>query len=769
MKKIILLQLLLFSAFAFAQVGINTTTPEAQLDIKSSNQALPSNKDGLLIPKIDAFPLINPTIDQQGMMVYLTTFAGLSSRGFYFWDHFATSWKPLGGNYSGWGLNGNSGIDAPTDFIGTTDNVDVVFKRFGTTSGVLGASNTSFGYFSLPANTTGTSNTAIGGFTLRNNTTGSRNTAIGDRALRDNTTGNDNTASGIGALRSNTSGNNNTAIGQTALAGNTTGVDNTATGYFTLFFNTTGINNTANGSYALSNNTTGDSNTAVGLASLSNNTTGNHNTATGLSALSLNTTGIENTANGSVALLLNSTGNYNSAFGRLAMITNTTGSENSSFGTFSDVASVNLLNATAIGARAVVGASNSLVLGSINGVKGATSGVNVGIGTTTPLDKLHVVGNIRMVDGNQAAGKVLISDANGTASWQPNSATNAWGLAGNTATTPATNFIGTTDNQSLAFRTNNIERMSILNTGNVGIGITNPSRNLQVTANSASTTNGQLYIQQSGAGDALMHIGNTGGRHYNLGLDTSENSFKIGTSATIATAVTGSTLMTLLPTGELGVGTTTPDRKLEISAAGAHYARITNIGSAEVGIEFKRTGGGSDWQVRNDSGDLIFGQSNDDLVTVADVVRVGGSSFTPVTDNFVQLGQTARRWTVVFATNGVIQTSDANDKKDMQPLTYGLEKIKNLRPISFQWKNDNIDKSSTHLGFIAQEVQHVLPEIVVNHEWKEIPNSPERVWEKTDKLGMKYTEIIPVLVKAIQEQQTQIEELKAKIEKLENK
>lgn len=44
---------------SFAQVGINTTTPEAQLDIKSSNQTLPTNKDGLLIPKIDAFPFID--------------------------------------------------------------------------------------------------------------------------------------------------------------------------------------------------------------------------------------------------------------------------------------------------------------------------------------------------------------------------------------------------------------------------------------------------------------------------------------------------------------------------------------------------------------------------------------------------------------------------------------------------------------------------------------------------------------------------------------
>ncbi len=46
------------------------------------------------------------------------------------------------------------------------------------------------------------------------------------------------------------------------------------------------------------------------------------------------------------------------------------------------------------------------------------AGGNVGIGTLTPLDKLHIVGSIRMVDGNQGANKVMVSDANGTASWQ---------------------------------------------------------------------------------------------------------------------------------------------------------------------------------------------------------------------------------------------------------------------------------------------------------------------------------------------------------------
>lgn len=305
---------------------------------------------------------------------------------------------------------------------------------------------------------------------------------------------------------------------------------------------------------------------------------------------------------------------------------------------------------------------------------------NAGFGSSTPQDRLHVVGNIRMVDGNQAFGKILTSDANGTATWQ-NASTSTWGLTGNSGTNPSTNFIGTTDNQSLAFKTNNTE---------------------------------QVRIMTSGA---------------------------------------------------IGIGTTTPARKLEMEDNDMLYARITNTASTPVGLEFKRSG--TDWQVRNDGGNMIFASSDDNLITMNDVVRIGTASFTPVTDNMISLGQNTRRWLSVNAVNGVIQTSDANDKIKMQPLSYGLAKIKSLRPISFQWKEASVDNFSTHLGFVAQEVQQVLPEVVVDHDWKEVPESQEKNWEKTEKLGMKYAEIIPVLVKAVQEQQVIIEEMKARIESLE--
>ena len=67
-----------------------------------------------------------------------------------------------------------------------------------------------------------------------------------------------------------------------------------------------------------------------------------------------------------------------------------TGGNNTTLGGFADVAANNLNNATAIGYRAAVNASNALVLGGVNGVNGAASNTNVGIGTTTPTFRLHV-------------------------------------------------------------------------------------------------------------------------------------------------------------------------------------------------------------------------------------------------------------------------------------------------------------------------------------------------------------------------------------------
>jgi hypothetical protein len=137
MKKLCILVVILVRFSAFAQVGIATTNPNAQLDIRSSNQSSPSVTDGLLIPKIDTFPA-NPGSDQQGMLIYLTTTSGSKSPGFYYWDFPTLSWTGMSSttsndinitnfedfifdSYSGSGSNDNQYAFTQSTSGGTSD------------------------------------------------------------------------------------------------------------------------------------------------------------------------------------------------------------------------------------------------------------------------------------------------------------------------------------------------------------------------------------------------------------------------------------------------------------------------------------------------------------------------------------------------------------------------------------------------------------------------------------------------------------------------
>ena len=224
----------------------------------------------------------------------------------------------------------------------------------------------------------GSGNTGIGQSALFNNSTGSNNTACGVWSLLDNTSGSYNSAYGAHTLEVN-SGNYNTATGSSALSRNSSGSYNVANGFEALLYNTVGVFNTANGASALSINSTGINNTADGYQSLQKNTTGGQNTASGSLALQNNTTGQFNVAMGYAAGVTASTGNAN-----------TTGSNNTFLGANSGPGTpTQLTNATAIGANAIVNASNSLVLGA--------NAVKVGIGTTTPDATLDAANIIRVL------------------------------------------------------------------------------------------------------------------------------------------------------------------------------------------------------------------------------------------------------------------------------------------------------------------------------------------------------------------------------------
>jgi YVTN family beta-propeller protein len=240
--------------------------------------------------------------------------------------------------------------------------------------------------------------------------------------------GSANTFVGQGAGNFSMTGSSNAAFGGLSLSSNTSGRDNTASGYQALQSNTSGSQNAASGWQALVSNSTGVSNTAMGAGTLPANTSGGNNTAIGTSALEANINGGANTALGAAAGYTNTAANAN-----------TSGSYNTFIGFYSGPGtSTQLTNATAIGTDAVVSASNAMVLGSINGVNGATSNVNVGIGTATPGYALDVEnGQVNASGGLCIANVCQTSWPSGQLGTVTNIATGA-GLTGGPITSTGT-------------------------------------------------------------------------------------------------------------------------------------------------------------------------------------------------------------------------------------------------------------------------------------------------------------------------------------------
>ena len=149
-------------------------------------------------------------------------------------------------------------------------------------------------------------------------------------------------------------------------------------------------------------------------------------------------------------------------------------------------------------------------------------------------------------------------------------------------------------------------------------------------------------------------------------------------------------------------------------------------------------------------------------------------------DDLTSLGNSGTRWTEVWATNGVIQTSDERLKKNISELNLGLPAIMQLKPVSYEWKN-NKHHEGAKIGFIAQQVENIIPQAVIHShisdtQIEQAQKAGKPVPALHDPYGMNYSEIIPVLVKGIQDQQHIIDaqnrkmtELLSRIEKLEGK
>jgi hypothetical protein len=433
-------------------------------------------------------------------------------------------------------------VDSLVSYGGNNSITNGAFGYRALINNTTGTDNFALGNNALQANTIGYFNIGIGSLALGINTTGAENNAMGVNALGSNTTGSDNVAIGTNSLRANSVLSESTAIGAYSMQYSIT-ANNTAVGAHSLEgsatpANNTGLSNTAIGHSALKNNTSGSFNVATGLNALTANTTGSRNVANGLHALYANTTGSDNVANGSVALLSNTTGtdntaigsaslqstiggSANTALGKGALAFNLTGSGNvgigsntggymsyythanyagnnntyigTSSGPGADFQVTTINNSTAIGYNSTVSQSDSLILGTINGVHGSTATTQVGIGTDRPMGAFQVMGSNTTQTGTITTAGTTTVTGSGTSFTTQFSAGDKiviasipYTIASIASNTSLTTYDAVPAASAVAFaKTSNSLIVSSTN-GYVGIGLTAPTYQLQLSTDSAA-------------------------------------------------------------------------------------------------------------------------------------------------------------------------------------------------------------------------------------------------------------------------------------------
>jgi hypothetical protein len=176
------------------------------------------------------------------------------------------------------------------------------------------------------------------------------------------------------------------------------------------------------------------------------------------------------------------------------------------------------------------------------------------------------------------------------------------------------------------------------------------------------------------------------------------------------------------------------------------YVVPVNDGAKPVFI----VGGGTATNARSNA--MVVTGAGRVQMTTLEVQDDVGSNLIPSQDDFYKLGQSGKRWKEVWSANPFLQTSDVRFKKNIRPMNYGLQTVLKMQPVSYNLINQQHEMPD--LGFLAQDMEKLVPESVI---------SPEGGGMK----AMKYSNLIPVLVNAIKEQQVQIETLRKKIELLE--
>jgi hypothetical protein len=391
-----------------------------------------------------------------------------------------------------------------------------------------------------------------------------------------------------------------------------------------------------------------------------------------------------------------------------------------------------------------------------------TASGNVGIGTTSPANKLTISNN-----GN-AAVAFRINDTNANASF----------LSFNASNTDSAIIAGGNSAIPFDIYTGGVVRMSITSGGNVGIGTTSPNTRLEVTSGVTYSSEVQrwsynlgdgsysLKLKQDVSGGLVKHIfdlvNNSTTYSNNLVLD--RGNVGIGTTSPLQTT-TNRTVLTVNGTSSALINLGVNGSLAGYWYSGGSSSQLYSVGQLDFntsnatpftfnpnGVEAMRITSGGNVLIGTTSGSgklVVRNTTSGDCLQV--LATSGGTGYyyaagqsTGFAAYFVSTGE-AGSITLSGSSTSYNTSSDYRLKQDLKEFN-GLSLISEIKTYDYEWKTDH----KRSYGVIAHELQAILPQAVTG----------EKDGERMQ--GVDYSKIVPVLVKSIQELKAELDTLKNK-------
>lgn len=334
-----------------------------------------------------------------------------------------------------------------------------------------------------------------------------------------------------------------------------------------------------------------------------------------------------------------------------------------------------------------------------------------------------------------------------------------WSLTGNSGTTPASNFLGTTDAQPLRFRVSNGWSGAIDLSDNTSFGV-NAGKNVSSGQDNVAIGANALVANTTGTGITAV------GSNAQLSGSSGTNNTIIGYNASVSNGLTNATAIgynasatasnsIILGNGSasVGIGTTNPQYMLHVGGAACFYKGANthtgwfyNATSNIDGIELVANGTNDAYASiqRGDFGYCLHLGKGSSAVNQGILgFYVNGSDIGHVDCN------------VSGTSVGYYTTSDERLKENISSTQFGLEKLMMIKVADYNYKADA--KKVTETGFLAQQLYTIYPQAVKQGG----DDAKANPWT------IDYGKVTPILVKAVQDQQLIIQKQDAKIADME--